>query len=253
MNRKAAAGSARLVAVAIVYALGAAAAYGLKAFYSGANADALRWVLAPTCWLVGRLAGVELIDEAGAGFISHAHHIVVGPACSGVNFLVICFAALFFSLAHRLGSPGRRLGWLLASLAIAYAATILTNTLRVVLAIQLYRLDIYGSALTPARLHRLMGTVLYGLSLVGVHRLAERWLRRSAGRQSRWVPFAWYLGIVVIVPLCRRLASHGLDARFFEHAAMVTAASLSLVALGRVAKVLSDRLQSKQPREVSPS
>ena len=41
------------LALPFLYVAGAAVAYALKAFFSGANADELRWVLAPTCWLAG--------------------------------------------------------------------------------------------------------------------------------------------------------------------------------------------------------
>src|SRR5262249_47571267 len=68
--------------------------YGVKAFYSHAGADELLWVLAPSAWLARVVGGVDLVYEQGAGFISHAHRLVVGPACAGVNFLIICFLCL---------------------------------------------------------------------------------------------------------------------------------------------------------------
>jgi len=94
--------AATLGPTAAAYATAAAAAYGLKAYFSSANADALRWVLAPTCWLASRLGGIAFVDEAGAGFISHSERLVVGPACSGLNFLIICFAALFQAVTLKL-------------------------------------------------------------------------------------------------------------------------------------------------------
>ena len=40
------------------------------------------WVLGPSAF-VAELAGVELVPEPGAGFISRSAHMVVGPACAG--------------------------------------------------------------------------------------------------------------------------------------------------------------------------
>src|SRR5262247_1434782 len=75
-------------------------ALGLKAFYSRAGATELLWILAPSAWVARFLGGIDLVYEQGAGFISHTHHMVVGPACAGVNFLVICFLCLYFSFAQ---------------------------------------------------------------------------------------------------------------------------------------------------------
>jgi exosortase K len=268
------------IPAAAVYAAGGAVAYGLKAFFSGANADDLRWVLAPTCWLAEGITGTVFTHEAGAGFISHTNHIVVGPACSGLNFLIVCFAALFFSFARRLHRPWERVAWLLASLALAYTATIATNALRVTLAVNLFRLNIYGEILTAARVHRLMGTVLYCASLVAVHRLVENRFaaqpalaRRHRGACPRFAgtlhtptftpchqplapaarrlarlrlsPFIWYIGVAVIIPLGRR-SPRGLDGRFAEHAATVVGTVLLLIGLAVVARTLADRLQSKR-------
>jgi exosortase K len=237
-----------LAPTALVYAAAGAATYGLKAYFSAANADDLRWLLAPTCWLAGHLGGIAFIEEPGAGFISHAERLVVGPACSGLNFLIICFAALFFSLAHRFEGARRRSGWLLACLALAYVATILTNTTRVVIAARLYHLPASGGFLTPARLHRLMGTVLYCMSLVGVHRVADRCtdVRQppTSGRaHASWLlPLGCYVGLTLIVPLLHR-PSLAADARFVEHAAFVVGTLLALAAAGFAAKTAAARLR----------
>jgi exosortase K len=240
--------AAGLAAAAAPYAAAAGAAYGLKAYFSAANADALRWVLAPTCWLAGHLGGIAFVDERGAGFISHSERLVVGPACSGLNFLIICFAALFFSLAHRFEGARRRAAWLLACLALAYVATVLVNATRVIVAARLYHLPLEGGFLTPARLHRLMGTVLYCVALVEIHRVAERWTdaRRDAEPRATWlVPLACYLGVTLVVPLVRR-PSLGGDARFIEHAVFVVGTLAVVGALALAAKTAAERLGARR-------
>jgi len=84
-------------------------AYLLKAFYSRAGAGELLWILAPSAWVARYAGGIDLVYEQGAGFISHAHHMVVGPACAGVNFLIIAFLCLYFSFAKHFSSKP---GWL---------------------------------------------------------------------------------------------------------------------------------------------
>jgi exosortase K len=249
--------------VVALYATGAGVVYGLKAFYSGANADELRWVLGPTCWLAARLGGMTFDDEAGAGFISHAQRLVVGPACSGVNFLIACFAALFFSFAHRVGAGPARAAWLPASLVVAWVATVATNAVRVTLAAPLYHANIYGDLVTPARAHRLLGTVLYCGSRLVVHAAVARRLarRRPDARpgpvradllRGLRAPVAFYLGLAIVVPLARR-GLRGLDGRLLEHVAMVGGTVLVLAGLhaglNAVVNRLANRLQSRVSEE----
>src|SRR4029077_11852105 len=113
-------------------------AFGLKAFYSRAGADELLWVLAPSAWLARLVGGVDLVYEHGAGFISHAHRLVVGPACAGVNFLVICFLCVYFSFARFKSRPR----WFMYSLLIAFGGTIVANGLRIVVSAHLWDADI---------------------------------------------------------------------------------------------------------------
>ena len=257
-------GSWSRLPMAALYVAGAAVAYALKDFYSGANADDLRWVLAPTCWLAGCLGGITFADEAGAGFISHAQHLVVGPACAGLNFLIAAFAALFFSFAHRTDRGVARVAWLPTCLIVAWCGTVVTNAVRVTLAAPLYQADIYGDLVTPARVHRLLGTALYCGALLALHgavarSFAARLARRCAGArpwQPRFrllgSPLAFYLALALGVPLARR-GLRGLDARFFEHTAMVAGTVLLLVGLGAIAKRLANRLKSSASRGVSAS
>jgi exosortase K len=246
--------AAHLPALA-VYAAGAAMALALKTYASHANATDLRVVLAPTCWLAARLGGISFSDEGAAGFISHGEHLVVGTACSGANFFVVCFGALFYSFAQRWRTLGSRIGWLLASLALAWTATVATNAVRVVAAAHLYQADIYGDWLTPSRVHRLLGVLLYCASLVIVHGAVARWWASAAEKGSRLArllgsPIAWYLGIAVMVPLVRR-APQGRDVRLAEHVAVILGVILIAVGLKVIAKRLAIGLQSKAWRGAS--
>lgn len=250
--------SASHLSAAPVYAAGALVTYALKSFFSGAAASELRWVLGPTCWLAARLGGMTFLDEGAAGFISHDDRIVVGAACSGVNFLIVCFAALFFGQGHRFGRVAGRPGWLalwlLGSLLLATAATVCTNAVRVVVAARLFRADIYQGWLTPGRAHRIMGALLYCGSLVVVHGVVGRLLRRRPAVSGRlpsclpsWLlasPLVWYLAIAVVVPVFR-LRSDSADARLAEHLLTVAGVAGLLALVVVVARTLTDRLRSR--------
>jgi exosortase K len=205
------------------------AAFGLKLAYSRAGAAELEWVLGPSCWLARHLAGLELTHEIGAGWISHKPRMVVGPACAGVNFLVVSWLALFFS------AEGRRnkWSWCVWSLAIAYGATLGTNALRIVLAARLYELPLYAGWLTPGRLHRVLGVVLYCSALFGLCRLG--------GSRARLAPFYWYAGVVIGVPLLNRAFLHD-PGQFAEHATVTLGVGLAVVLAFRLIGRFIDRL-----------
>jgi exosortase K len=197
--------------------------------YSRAGAAELEWVLGPSCWLAQHLGGLPLTREVGAGWISHQPRMVVGPACAGVNFLVVSWLALFFSAEGRRNSWS----WCARSLAIAYCATLGTNALRIVLAACLYQLPLYAGWLTPARLHRLLGVVLYCSALLGLCRLG--------GARRQLSPFYWYVGVMIGVPLLNRsfLRDPG---QFAEHTAVTLGAGLAVVFAFRLIDRAIDRL-----------
>ena len=187
-------------------ALAALLALGLKAFYSRAGAAELGFILAPSCWIAAHVGGLDLVAERGAGFVSHADRMVVGPACAGVNFLVIAFLAVYLSR-------------LLVAAAVAYAATIVTNGLRIILAAHLFRFGGIGW-LTPERIHRLAGVVIYCVSLAILCRAV------APGPRSLVIAFACYLGVAIVVPLLNGAARNRL---FVEHTLVVTSATLLLL------------------------
>jgi exosortase K len=222
------------------------AAYGLKLFYSRAAAEDLAWILVPTARAVGWLRGETLTLSPGggcAGWIPPDGSYVIAPACAGVNFMILVLTVSVLGFAHRLRSPGQRLAWWLAALSGAYILTIAVNTLRILAAVELYRL---GSAtgLTPEQEHRLLGTVLYLGTLWGVFCFLDR--LTSPGARSRLaaavlVPGA-YLGMTVLVPLLNGRAS----GRYAEHAMMVTLTVLAAWAAWALAGVLASRKRDGQ-------
>ncbi len=232
----------------VVGGLGLLAAFALKRAYSTAGADQLAWVLTPSCWLASH-AGLSLIHEPGAGFISHAPRMVVGPPCAGVNFMVVAWLALHWSAQARFGGARQKLGWLLVSGLAAYLLTIATNGARIVLAAHLFDATFYTAAITKARVHRLLGVALYcGVLLVACDAVVRATRAGVDGPLSRLAPLGWYLGVVLVVPLVNKAFARGPD-RFAEHA-LSTLAVVALVA--GLAAVLRRLVARPRDRICSP-
>jgi exosortase K len=206
--------SAMLHENGLPYLLGITAAVGLKYHYSVADAEGLLWMLSPVARLVGFLSGIQFHWELYTGFVSLSRGIRIAPACAGINFMIICFAALFFPLVHRLPGRAVKLSWLWLSLAVAYLATLLTNTVRILISIQLYGASIYGEWITPERVHRLAGTAIYLVVLVIVYLAAERLtappqmsgpLMKEKNRVfspcALIAPLSCYVTVTVVIPL----------------------------------------------------
>jgi exosortase K len=145
----------------IFYILVLFIAFGLKYHYSQAGSVDLVWILEPTARLVEHISGIEFESEVDTGFISREYRIIIAPSCAGINFLIIVFCMAMFSGIHVIRHSGSKLLWLIASLVCAYILTVAVNTLRIIASIYAYNADIYFGWITPARIHRLEGVVIY--------------------------------------------------------------------------------------------
>ncbi|HZF14161.1 MAG TPA: exosortase K [Thermoanaerobaculia bacterium] len=219
------------------YGMAIVAAYVLKLCYSRASAEDLSWILVPTARAVGWLRGETLTFIPGAGWVAPDGAYRIAPACAGVNFMILTFTLSVLGFAHRLRSPGARLLWWWASLGGAYLATIAVNTLRIVAAVELYRLGPVAG-MSAGQAHRLLGTVLYLGAEGGLFLALDRLTARRAGiggkgggkggRLSGCLLVAGaYLGLTVVVPL---LSGHP-GSRYAEHAVTVSLSTLLFVAI----------------------
>jgi exosortase K len=212
-----------------------ALALGVKAFYSQAGATDLLWILAPSAWLARFVGGLDLVYEPGAGFISYAHHMVVGPPCAGINFLVIGFLMLYFTFARY---ASHKLRWFAMSALIAFAAAVVANGLRIFISAHLWDADVYGQWLTPGRLHRLVGTVIYYASLLALYLTVEA---RIGVRTRKVAPLLWYIGVSLGVPLAGRVIGGGTSG-FTEHAMWVAGIAVALTLVMFLPSAVRNRL-----------
>ncbi|HSN92246.1 MAG TPA: exosortase K [Anaeromyxobacteraceae bacterium] len=221
---------ARTAAAAAVLLAALGAAFAAKRFYSTASAADLRFVLAPTAWLV-EAAGGHRFDWTSGGYLSTEARFLIAPACAGVNFLVVAFAALVLGLVRPARPPWQNVGVLLASAAAAYATTVAANALRILIAIPLWTHGVSWGWLTGARLHEVAGVAVFLGMLLLLHLGAHRLARAPV---QAWLPLLPYAGVMLVVPLLRgaqRLPGFWTHAGIVSTAVAVTAAAS--LALGR--------------------
>jgi len=223
---------------AFAYGLTAFTAIGLKHRYGAASAEELYWLLAPLARLIELLTGIRFDWMPPNGFVSTTAQSVIAPACSGITFLVVCFCTLSFSLVHRRKSSVAKFSWVALALVAAYAVTLGANTARIIVAVYLYHADIYGEWITPGRVHRMVGIVIYLAVLLPIYLAADRITRREDPplgpglSQIRAVcpPFVWYILFTTMIPVLTALSRH--DAPLpIEHVLVVSAMSASAFAM----------------------
>jgi exosortase K len=217
MNRKVI-WSAQLLVVALC-------ALALKFHYSTATPDQLRWILAPTTALVQLLSGRSFKFESYTGYMSSDHTFVIAAPCAGVNFLITAF--LMLSL-RRLWRDRFQISWsfIPVTAAVAYVTTLVTNTTRIFLALEMQKHSVEVSWLDANQLHRLEGIVVYFGFLLLLFMLTER---RRAGNPARLflVPLFVYYLMTLAVPLSMGGYRHG--AVFWEHSLFVLLLPLLLL------------------------
>lgn len=166
--------SGRRAAVLAVMAL---AMFALKRHYSTAEVEDLRWILWPTSTLVALVSGSAFEFERGAGYLSREHFFVIEKSCAGLNFMIAALGMIGFRLSRDAGRarPG---AWIVAqsvaqSVALSYAAAVLVNTLRILVAIWLSSADLPSGWWTAPRVHRLEGIAVYFGALMVLNQMAR--------------------------------------------------------------------------------
>jgi exosortase K len=247
----------------IFYIFALFVALGLKYHYSRAGSDDLVWILGPIACLVEHISGIQFESEANTGFVSRGYRIIIAPSCAGINFLIVVFCMAVFSGIHAIKHCRSKLLWLAASLVCAYILTVAVNTLRIIASIYSYNADIYIGWLTPARVHRLEGIIIYFFFLclfyMIIIKTVDR-IRRAAGGKKiaavryccgqtdyfRWactglIPLFWYGLITLGVPLFTGAFQENVN-RFKEHCWTVICASFTVLAVIFLIQLVRQRI-----------
>lgn len=158
----------------VTVAAAVTAAYLVKRHYSAAGAADLEWILRPTVALVSGVTGIPFVRETGVGYLNAPLRYSIVPACAGVNFWVVAFLSIAFAFLRAETRPVRAgLGLAAAALA-AYAATVLANGARIIVALEMRVHEIHLGGLGEDVAHRTLGVLIYVPALFLVFELAER-------------------------------------------------------------------------------
>jgi len=152
--------------------------YALKRHYSTADAEALQWILAPTAWLVETVFRAPFVFEQHVGYVNTDLRFAIAPSCAGVNFMIIAICTAALGFVTYMPTLRAKLTLLLASVGLAYLATLGVNTARIVIALLLQAHPMSIAGLSSAQIHRAEGIVVYFTSLCALYLLADRLLAR---------------------------------------------------------------------------
>ena len=193
-------------------------ALALKQYYSSATANELRWILAPTTFIVELLSGRSFQFESYTGYMSGDHTFVIAVPCAGVNFLITAFVML--ALRRLWQERFESVSWrfLPISMATAYVTTVIANAIRICVALEIQRRSFEVSGLSANQLHRVEGIVVYFGFLMLLFVAMERRLM--------WFPVIIYYVMTLGVPLVNG-AFH--RAGFWEHFGFVLVMPLAVM------------------------
>src|SRR6185503_4420876 len=188
--------------------------------------------LAPTTTLVELISRTNFAFEAHAGYLSEDRMFLIAGSCAGVNFLITAFLMLSLRELWRRWSTNEktRFEWLFIPVTalVAYAATLVTNTARICVALQMRKMSFAVDGLSSNQLHRFEGIFVYFGFLLLLFLVTEKLRdpRRQADGTSRTAnilrqsvfPLLIYYLTTLGIPLANiayRRASVGSE--FWEH------------------------------------
>jgi len=170
----------------------------VKLYYSTASVNQLRWILAPTTFLVEMISGTRFEFESHAGYMNDDRSFIIAASCAGINFLITSFLMLSLSKLWKDRSPDatHKPRWRFIPVAgmFAYLATLVANTVRISTALHLNRMPPEISWLNPNQLHRFEGIFIYFGFLLLLFMVSEKltseapWTSQSASFRKRTCP-----------------------------------------------------------------
>lgn len=228
-----------------------ACAYSLKAYYSAASVNELRWILAPTASAVELCSGARFTFEPFAGYMNDERTFLIASSCSGVNFLIAAFLVL--ALGRIIGSADRKVAWTFLAIApfAAYLVTIAANTVRICLALRIREPNSERFGLNAEQLHRFEGIVIYFAFLLFVFLFSDRWKAGSLSSGQRLrslgLPLVVYYATTLGIPVINSIIIQApLKIEFREHMFFVLIIPIALTIILLFAKKIGDLISSKR-------
>lgn len=237
------------------------------------DSDTLTWILTPTARWVSILSGISFEYLPHSGYVNHFHQFLIAPACSGIRFMLLTFLMMVFSFLKpgapltTAASARKRYSWLIFSMLFSYLSAILVNGIRisvsVYLPLMLENRGLLKGALTPDRLHTIIGSVVYFSSLYLIYAAADFICRHGFLRENKnsvskdnayiakqrtdaflsrsVIPAFWYLLIVLAVPFLGRLYRNDWDG-FGAYTALILCVCFGVILLLHLVRILRRRL-----------
>jgi exosortase K len=196
-------------------------ALALKYHYSIATANGLRWILDPTRLMVATVTSRTFRFEPYAGYLSDDRSFLIAASCAGVNFLIIAFVMLNGGRLLR----ERKLTWTYIglSLPVAYLATLLANTVRIAIALEMQKYDVRIGSFSEEEIHRVEGIVVYFGFLLVLFFVSEKVASRTCPHTATLfrrslIPLAIYYAATLGVPF---VGGGYRDPAFWQHSLFV--------------------------------
>ncbi len=221
----------------------------MKYHYSIAQAEHLKWILAPTAALVESITGYLFYFEPDTGYINHDLRIIIAPACAGVNFLIAAFCMSFFCGSFKIPGFKNKCFWLIVCAASVYMGTIFVNAVRIWISIATIAADLHAGWFTPQRVHRMSGVLIYFFFLNVFYHIIQKIIQmlqvRRADLKNRTArqllpemrtaravviglyPLICYWIIAILVPWANHAYEKNPDG-FMEHCGMVGIGSICI-------------------------
>lgn len=152
---------------------------GMKYHYSYGNSEALKWILAPTSYLVEMTGNMNFIHVENTGYVDVRNMITIAPSCSGVNFMIIVFLLSIYTGLKRFDRPMALFMWLIFSMAASFTYTLIINTLRINLSVYSFKTGFLASWFSIENVHLTEGVIVYFLFLLIYYSILDRNLNSS--------------------------------------------------------------------------
>lgn len=248
----------------------------MRYFCQAADSDKLLWILAPTARWVSILSGIPFAYLPHMGYVNHLHQFLIAPSCSGSKFMLLSFLMLTLSFLHRMKERKAGYLWFGFSMIFAYVSTILVNGIRITASIYLpvflEKKGLMKGALTPDRLHTMIGTFTYFLFLCLIYLAAaavSRYMILQAEKEHAVsadnclpalvnvpcrndtyvsyfklaVPVFWYLLIVLALPFVKRIYRNEWEG-FGQYAALILGVCMTIIVVLHFLRLLHRRMHT---------
>jgi exosortase K len=178
--------------------------------------------------LVEQISGTSFAFESRAGYLSSDHHLLIAPACAGVNCLLAAFLMLAVRKLLREHALAKIWRYFPVAALLAYLVTLIANTVRIAIALQLRKLP-ENSWLDHEQLHRIEGIIVYSGFLLLLFIVSEKMSAAKPTKLARHLvfPLLIYYAVTIGMPLVNGGYRQGTT--FWEHSAFVVVIPLLLL------------------------